>query len=89
MTGFFTNFNDGKAFVVVVCCLTFIGVVKILTNCILRIFCGYPPVPPLPKQECPNEDNLTGVCLRHDGCKTVEKCNLTVEGWYRPVEEEQ
>jgi hypothetical protein len=38
---------------------------------------GYPPAVPA-KQECNNDDNLTGLCLKPAGCKTVDECSECV-----------
>lgn len=46
------------------------------TLCIL--INGYPPETPK-SQDCNNDDNLRGVCLKlGSGCRTVDECNETV-----------
>ncbi len=38
---------------------------------------GYPP-PSLDQQECHDEDNLKGYCLKPGGCRSTDECQDTL-----------
>jgi hypothetical protein len=85
---FLADFNEGKLAALIVAGLTLIVVTKILTSFFIKLVHGHPPTPPPSKPECNHDENMTGECLRHGGCKTVDQCNATVEGWHQPIQQE-
>ncbi len=54
-------------------CLTVWRVIALFTKTVVLMINGYPPTKP-EKQECEHDENLTRLCLKPAGCKTVEEC---------------
>lgn len=53
------------------------NIISSLTACMKSLF-GVHRVEKEEAQECPREDNLTGLCLRKGGCKTDDECRYIV-----------
>ena len=67
-----------------------IGNNELILSCCVMLFLAYlvrclcsigKPVPSTPvskPMECPDKDNLQGLCLRREGCKTSSDCRYMV-----------
>lgn len=82
---FIAAFNNWSEETQLIFCLVVLGILSFtlvlmwvtLLRTLRIVLRGYPPSP---VQECNNDYNLTGNCLKPGGCKTQEECSTTVRG---------